>query len=414
MKLTMDTTQIENLLKILDSFDFPQKLMAYQQSQDAMQTELHKIARLQADISTMEFLSENPRRHSLIEREAEEVTTASPDQLDSGPSLARARTITAMLNRQPERAIQHLEYRKLKSTLMKLNTALNVVMANFRFDNRGLCDPQALADEPEINVTLSEMFNKHEEERLQQLKKHEQVFNIINLTVGQGGQAPKPAERSHTRSVSKGAAKKVRRKTTAVVRTGGGKPGSNAGKGDRSPSLQEAEKKSRNTSVFNIGREVANSRMTFFAETCESLIKSHSKKKIFFQYDQVANQPISRHSLGIVERSLRDDPLACKLLKLKPGSGAQSVQGSADLLSSAGSLSEDLRSSYSVKTQTVGEDFPQDFEVLVASLNTELARLFLANQIERFTDRDPALTARSNRIRLTPVDCYKIEPYSCP
>lgn len=48
-------------------------------------------------------------------------------------------------------------------------------------------------------MTLSEMFNKHENDKLQQLKKHEQVFNIINLSVGKGDKLLKPADRSNTR-----------------------------------------------------------------------------------------------------------------------------------------------------------------------------------------------------------------------
>lgn len=128
----------------------------------------------------------------------------------------------------------------------------------------------------------------------------------------------------------------------------------------------------------------------------------------------MANQPISKSSLSFVERSLRDDPLACKLLKLKPETMSQSAACSVDIHSSTTSRKDEQVSSFSIKTQPLGEDFPQDFEVLVAQLNMELARLFLANQIERFTDRDPALTERSNKIRLCAVDCFKIEPYSCP
>lgn len=60
-----------------------------------------------------------------------------------------------------------------------------------------------------------------------------------------------------------------------------------------------------------------NSRMTFFAETSESLIKSLSKKKIYFQYDQFSNSKISKLSLEVLERGLKEDPLSRKLLKLK-------------------------------------------------------------------------------------------------
>jgi hypothetical protein len=57
-----------------------------------------------------------------------------------------------------------------------------------------------------------------------------------------------------------------------------------------------------------------NARMTFFAETSDSLIKSYSKKKILFQYDQFASSKVNKWSFDIIERGLRADPIARILL----------------------------------------------------------------------------------------------------
>lgn len=57
--------------------------------------------------------------------------------------------------------------------------------------------------------------------------------------------------------------------------------------------------------------------MTFFGDQTENIIKSLSKKKIFFQYDQICKNKIPKETIKMFEESLKDDPICSKLYDLE-------------------------------------------------------------------------------------------------
>jgi hypothetical protein len=50
-----------------------------------------------------------------------------------------------------------------------------------------------------------------------------------------------------------------------------------------------------------------------FRESADIIIKSESKKKIYYQYDQLINNKISQNQLDYFKQALKADPIACRL-----------------------------------------------------------------------------------------------------
>ena len=53
--------------------------------------------------------------------------------------------------------------------------------------------------------------------------------------------------------------------------------------------------------------------MGAFRESADIIIKSESKKKIYYQYDQLINNKISQNQLDYFKQALKTDPIACRL-----------------------------------------------------------------------------------------------------
>ena len=53
--------------------------------------------------------------------------------------------------------------------------------------------------------------------------------------------------------------------------------------------------------------------MGAFRESADIIIKSESKKKIYYQYDQLINNKISQNQLDYFKQALKTDPIAFRL-----------------------------------------------------------------------------------------------------
>ena len=60
-----------------------------------------------------------------------------------------------------------------------------------------------------------------------------------------------------------------------------------------------------------------NHRMTFFGETSDYYMKPHSKKKIFYMYDQFPNTTIPQKQIEIIQKGLKADAVGKLLLKTR-------------------------------------------------------------------------------------------------
>ena len=144
-------------------------------------------------------------------------------------------------------------------------------------------------------------------------------------------------------------------------------------------SLNSKKKQEKSAGNFERGRDsnasfksppVFQHRATFFGETSDALIKSTSKKKIYFLYDQFMNNKILKATYEQLENGLKVDPIAKILL------GGAIMESSRSYLSSDCSFSQ----------QSDDPEIPRDMDLLVSQLNTELLRIFMVHQLERCKD----------------------------
>lgn len=131
------------------------------------------------------------------------------------------------------------------------------------------------------------------------------------------------------------------------------------------------------------------------------MIASHSKKKIFLQYDQYADQTITKAQFQKFQEQVEQDPVARILLGLKPESEQSYI-----ISSGTDSVNTSFSSEQSIKQK--------DFDHIIQQMNSELQNLFIINQLERY----PEPTLQKGNVTLTSyvelIDCIKMESYNAP